>query len=411
MGDTFLAWWGLGKEVPMPWKEVSVMSARREFVTLALTPGANVRELCHRFAISPKTGHKWIARFIAEGKEGLADRSRRPHRSPRRTPDQVEACVVALRRRHPAWGGRKLRRRLGDLGHCRVPSASTITEILRRHGLIDPAESQGRQPWCRFEHEAPNDLWQMDFKGHFALGRGGRCHPLTVLDDHSRYCLGLRACGDERRQTVIDHLGDIFTHHGLPERMLMDNGAPWGMDAEHPFTRLGMWLIRLGVGVCHGRPFHPQTQGKDERFHRTLKAEALRGPPPADLPRCQHHFDQWREVYNLERPHEALALAVPASRYRPSARPMPRSLPPIEYGPGDAVRRVQDGGKLSYHGRHWRVGRAFIGQPVAVRPSADEGVVDVFFCHQRIARIDLRGPGQCASAPPPGGRGRAENGL
>jgi transposase InsO family protein len=245
------------------------------------------------------------------------------------------------------------------------------------------------QPLQRFEHEAPNGLWQMDFKGHFAL-EAGRCHPLTALDDHSRFCVLLQACADEKGLTVQGHLTQAFRRYGLPGRMLMDNGSPWGNAAGQPFTPLTVWLLRLGVRVSHGRPYHPQTQGKEERFHRTLKAEVLSGPARPCLQRTQAAFDAWREVYNCTRPHEALGMQVPASRYRPSTRAFPEALPPIEYGPDDSVRRVQAEGWLHFRGHALRVPKAFHGQPVALRPAPDvDGRFDVFYCHQRIAQVSL----------------------
>lgn len=171
------------------------MSMRREFVMLAAREGANRRELCRRYSISPTAGYKWLGRSAGR-EEDLADRSRRPQASPGRTPAAMEGLVLGLRERHPAWGGRKLRRRLLDLGHNGVPSASTITAILRRHGRMDPQEAARHAPWQRFERAEPNELWQMDLKGHFALDRG-RCHPLTVLDHCSRFALGLEARPDE----------------------------------------------------------------------------------------------------------------------------------------------------------------------------------------------------------------------
>jgi transposase InsO family protein len=378
----------------MPWKE-SAMSQRLEFVTLARAPDANVRELCRRFGLSPTTAYKWIARYdqAAGAAAALGDRSRRPAHSPARTAAGLEAAVVDVRRAHPRWGGRKIRRRLQDLGHAAVPAASTVTDILRRAGLVDPAESAKREALVRFEHAAPNDLWQMDFKGHFATAAGGRCHPLTVLDDHSRYNTVLRACADERAPTVRAHLVDAFRRYGVPLAMLMDNGSPWGGGGDQPHTELTVWLMRLGVRVCHGRPHHPQTQGKDERFHRTLLAEAIAGVPWRDLAHCQVGFDAWRDVYNLRRPHEALGLATPATRYRPSPRAYPEAPPPVEYAPGDVVRRVQDKGRIKYRGRELEVSQAFKGQPVALRPSpTTDGVVDVFFFRHRIAELDLREP-------------------
>lgn len=385
----------------MPWKEVSTMSLRSEFVVLCQSKGASVSTLCARFQISRKTAYKWLARYRALGTAGLVDASRRPRSSPCETPLEIQEQVVELRTRHPAWGGRKLRRRLLDAGLSlgQVPAASTITQILRRAGLLELAESQKRQPFCRFEHAAPNDLWQMDFKGHFALTRGGRCHPLTILDDHSRYALSLRACGDETAPTVQSVLVDVFRRYGLPCRMLMDNGSPWGDAADNPYTGLVVWLIRLGLGVSHGRPWHPQTQGKEERFHRTLKAELLRGRSFLSLEDSQRAFDPWRETYNLERPHEALNLETPASRYRVSGRVYPEALPPIEYAADVEVRQVQSGGLTSFHGRRIRVGRAFAGQPLGLRATSNDGVWSVQYCHQPIGTIDLRetGKGQLAT--------------
>ncbi|WP_192365032.1 integrase core domain-containing protein, partial [Mesorhizobium mediterraneum] len=177
----------------------------------------------------------------------------------------------------------------------------------------------GAQPFIRFEHEAPNDLWQMDFKGHVAL-HGGRLHPLTVLDDHSRFSIALSACADQTTATVKARLIAAFRRYGLPWRIATDNGPPWGDGGRNNFTLLTVWLIEAGVAVSHSRPCHPQTLGKDERFHRSLKAEALQGPPFADLAKAQDAFDRWRHVYNTVRPHDALGGAVPLDRYRVSQR-------------------------------------------------------------------------------------------
>jgi transposase InsO family protein len=300
--------------------------------------------------------------------------------------DEVERAIVELREEHPAWGARKIRHRLLALGVGGVPATSTVHAVLRRCGLIDPTQASAHRPWQRFEHEAPNRLWQMDFKGHFAVDRH-RCHPLTILDDHSRFALGLQACSDETRESVQPRLTEIFRRYGLPDRMSMDNGPPWGSPTE--FTKLAIWLIRIGVRVSHSRPYHPQTQGKDERFHRTLQREVLSRYTFHALDQVQYRFDIWRDTYNLERPHQALRMQVPASRYIPSLRSFPESLPPIEYDSGDLVRKVQDPGEIWLKGKTYRIGRTFIGQPVALRPSGQDGVLDVFFAHQKIRQIDL----------------------
>jgi transposase InsO family protein len=368
------------------------MLLRREFVELAVQSEANVKQLCDRFGISRKTGYKWLKRY-REGKElGLQDRSRRPQHAPERSAAEVEASVLAVRDANPAWGARKIRTRLEALSSSEVPAGSTIHAILRRHGRVNLSESSKHQPWQRFEREAPNQLWQMDFKGHFALGNGQRCHPLGMVDDHSRFALCLQACRNEQGETVQQQLTVTFRRYGLPEAMLMDNGAPWGSDRDHRHTVLTVWLLRLGVGVRHGRPWHPETQGKQERFHRSLKAEVLAGPVFGDFAKVQTRFDQWRQVYNHERPHQALGMAVPASRYQVSPRTFPEVLPGIEYSPGDIVRKVQDQGRITFHNRDFRVGTAFRGYPVAVRPTLQEGVFTVHFCSHQIAEIQLRDP-------------------
>lgn len=376
----------------MPWKETTAMSLRLEFVELALKEGANISQLCRDFGISRTTGYKWLLRFQESGSvsSSLADRSRRPHRSPRRTPAAVEQAVLQVRREHPAWGGRKIRAYLQRRGQSTVPSPSTITEILRRHGYIAPEESMKHRPYQRFEMEAPNELWQMDFKGHFALAGGGYCHPLTVLDDHSRFLLCLRACPNEKRDIVQRHLISIFRQYGLPKRMLMDNGPPWGHDGRIPSTKLSAWLIRLGIVISHPRPYHPQTLGKDERLHRSLKDELLSQCSLEDLSHCQVAFDRWQQIYNHERPHEALDLNPPAIYYVPSPRPFPEQMPPVVYDVGDIVRKVGTTGRISFHQRRFRVGKALSRETVALRPTETDGDFDVYFCHQKVAQISLR---------------------
>lgn len=370
----------------MPWQECSVMNSRHEFLTLVTQPGSNFSQLCSRFGISRKTGYKWLKRSQQMHCE-LSDRSRRPRASPQRTAAHIEAQVLAIRDSY-SWGARKV-------AHCmgrdhQVPIAkSTVHSILQRHGRISaPAVSGGS--YQRFEQERPNQLWQMDFKGHFALGNGERCHPLTVLDDHSRYALCLQACRNQQGGTVKERLTATFRRYGLPERMLMDNGSPWGNDREHRHTPLTVWLLQLGITVVHSRPYHPQTQGKDERFHRSLKVEVLAQRVFADCERMQLRFDDWRHCYNHWRPHEALAMNVPATRYQVSQRSFPEQLPPLEYGSSDQVRKVQDHGIIFFRNREFRVSKAFRGYPVALRPTLEDGVFAIYFATHCIGSINLR---------------------
>jgi transposase InsO family protein len=307
---------------------------------------------------------------------------------PWRTPPAIEERIVALRAAHPTWGGRKLHHALARQGMVQPPAPSTITAILRRHHLLCVAPPP--RDFVRFEHAAPNDLWQVDFMGHRPLAQG-RVHPLTLLDDHARFALTITACGDEQQSTAKDRLTTLFRRYGLPHILLSDNGAPWSTAGMGGLTTLEAWLVRLGVEVWHGRPRHPQTQGKVERFHGTIAAEVFAQRPFADLATTQLAFDRFRASYNHERPHEALAYAVPASRYQPSPRPFPETVPEITYGPDDAVRIVTVHGSIQWQRQRQFVSRGLVGQPVAVRPSREDGRWEVYFCHRQVATIDRRG--------------------
>lgn len=212
----------------MSWKEVDTVSLRLEFVELALKKDSNISGLCRRFGVSRNTGHKWIKRFEEEGADGLTDRSRRPKSSPTASSETIVKEALKIRDKHPTWGARKIHRRLHDLEVKDVPAVSTINSILKRNGCISEEASKRSRTFTRFEYDEPNDLWQMDFKGHFAMTNGKRCHPLTILDDHSRYSIALRAMDTEKRIPVQNELTRVFRRFGLPAAMLMDNGPPWG---------------------------------------------------------------------------------------------------------------------------------------------------------------------------------------
>jgi len=377
----------------MPWRERTVEQQRAEFVAMVRQGTIPSSEACRRAAISRKTGYKWCRRAETAGATALADRSRRPHASPTQTSPDLEAQVVAVRTAHPTWGGRKIHDRLTQQGAAGVPAPSTVTGILRRHDLLVAGEDAPRR-WQRFEHAAPNDLWQLDFMGHLPLADGHRVHPLTLLDDHSRFALGLVACPHEQRPVVQDQLTLAFRRYGLPVAILTDNGPPWGTSGAGGVTALEAWLLRLGVGLWHGRAYHPQTQGKVERFPGTVAADIFAHRPlPDDLATCQTRFDGFRHTYNQERPHAALPdHRPPASRYAPSPRAFPEAVPPISYGPDDQVRKVRDQGSISFRNRIHFVGRGLVGEPVAVRPTTTDGVYAVLSCHQQVQTIDLREP-------------------
>lgn len=385
----------------MVWQAVDEMSLRLEFITLASAADANFSELCRRFGISRKTGYKWLGRYRERGEDGLQNRSRCPKHSPGRTDAIVEKAVVAVRKAHPAWGGRKIRQVLAAQGLVKIlPAASTVTGILHRHGLMDRAKPVA-QPFKRFEAEAPNRLWQMDFKGHFSLegrtdGGGQRCWPLTILDDHSRYNLAAQACANEREITVKERLTVVFERYGLPDAIITDNGAPWGQARSNGrFTQFSVWLLRLGIKPLHSRPKHPQTMGKIERMHRSLDVELLQGRQFKDFDHAQDGLDSWRETYNHKRPHEALGGHTPASRYRMSPRSMPQKLREPVYHEHDTVKRIRHNGCLrirpddSKRVVDLQLSVAFAGQNVAVRPSCKDGIFHVCFANYRIANVDF----------------------
>jgi len=422
----------------MSWEVRTEMSERTTFCALATQEGANISALCREYGISRKTAYKWLGRYSAEGKAGLSEQSRRPKTMPAQTNGAMEAKVVAVRKQHPRWGGRKIHHLLLQRGEEGVPSPSTITAILHRHHLIDAEESQKHHAFVRFVRALPNQLWQMDFKGHFALTASGRCHPLTILDDHSRFLLALRACGNERYTTVQAELTTLLRTYGMPERILADNGSPWGVgpsllrndksrndksrndksrstfdayvelsDDDTPrsthdddlqeilpsrilHTPLTVWLLRHDIPVSHGRPRHPQTQGKCERINRTLKEELLDSNSFATLPTAQAAFDAWRALYNNERPHEALQMQVPASRYTPSSLAFPDQPPKIEYDDKVTVRKVDELGRITLQGSRWRVGRAFQGERIALHPTETDGILHAHFGRHYIATINLK---------------------
>lgn len=373
----------------MPPKVQTAVDYRREFVVLATQPGANIRALCRHYQYAPATAYKWIRRYREGGLDALTDRSRRPHTSPARTDPALEARIVAQRDAE-GWGGRTLHHWLRNAGVVDPPAPSTITAILHRHDRIT-ADPPPPRPFVRFERPSPNDLWQLDFMGHRPLV-ARRVHPLTLLDDHSRFGLLLAACANEQEQTVWPLLTAAFTRYGLPLAVLCDNGPPWGTSGGIGLTALEAWLIRLGIEVIHGRPRHPQTQGKLERWHRTIKRRVFGATLLPDLPMAQTAFDRFREEYNTERPHLALAGAVPISRYQPSPRALPDPLPAIVYDENATVVRVRQKGEISFQRRQVFISGGLAGQMVGVEPTTTDGVFVVRYCQQQVATIDLRQP-------------------
>ena len=366
------------------------MSLRHEFITLAMKPGAVISTLCIRFGISRKTGYKWLARYQSEGHAGLADRSRRPRRIPHKIVDAALIKEILKWREMKGWGGRKIRWTLLESGWKQVPSASTISEVLKRHGKLAEDRRKIRDVQ-RFEADAPNDLWQMDFKGPFRV-RDGLCEPLTILDDHSRYSLAVIANRGQSEAIVKQHLINTFRRYGMPWRILADNGNPWGKVNQfgRHRTRLEVWLMSLEIQVLHSRVRHPQTCGKEERFHRTLKQELTGNEMNCPYAECQSQFDDWRDQYNRLRPHEGIGMVPPARRYQISDRPFPEKSPKPEYDSTDEVRAVHSKGIFSYKGHRYKLGNGFSRQQIAIRPTEEEHIVAVYFFKTKIAELDLK---------------------
>jgi transposase InsO family protein len=386
----------LDEKNPMSFKLKTVMEQRQEFVLLANHPEANIKELCERFGLSRKTGYKWLNRYKAQGTDGLRDKSRCPRQSPNRMDNRLEQEIITIRKDNPEWGAKKIMAIMRSANKFSViPALSTINKILKRNGLVSVDKSMKAQRWQRYEHPYPNALWQMDFKGYFDLLDHSTCHPLTILDDHSRFNIGLFACKDEKHYTVQQYLTNVFRIFGLPEMILADNGSPWGAAGNLPdygiraYTKLEKWLMRLQVKIIHGQAYHPQTQGKEERFHRTLKTELLQYEQFKNYSHCQQRFDWWREKYNCQRPHEAISFDVPAKRYIISNRVFPEMLLPVEYPASDSICKVREGGLITFKKKEYRVGKAFIGDYVALRQTSNT-TYEIYYCNQLIRILNLQ---------------------
>lgn len=372
--------------VEMPWKERTTMTMRKEFVSLAVRGEESFSAVCRAYGISRTTGYKWMER-AAKG-EPMEDQSRAPNAVGNRTPPEIEQLILSARDEHPAWGPRKLKRWLEDRGYTEIPCKSTVGNILKRNGRIEPEATQQHIPLKRFEHKHPNDLWQMDFKGDFGMMDGARCYPLTILDDHSRYSLCLRALKNMRYTEFLPVFMQVLREYGLPRAILCDNGKPWG-DSKSAYTEFDVLMMQLGILPIHGRPLHPQTQGKEERFHRTLKDELLRHRPMLNLQDAQNAFDPWREMYNDERPHNALSLDVPARHYRPSSRLLPDSIQEPVFDTGLRIRKVNYKGYISINRHRYYLSEVFAGKYLSLIDISDE-ILSLHYGIFEIARLNLK---------------------
>lgn len=368
------------------------MRERTRFVKDVRAGLWTMTELCDRYGISRKTGYKLVRRFEAEGVEGLADRSRAPHRCPHRTPGPAIEALLEAKALHPSWGPRKLlrwiaRRRPG----LALPARSTAGDWLARLGLV-----QRRRSRKRWRHPgagasptaAPNQLWTADFKGHFRTRDGVYCYPLTIADQHSRYLLRCQALGSIRTDEVKPVFERLFREVGLPEAIRTDNGAPFCSTGIHGLCALNVWWIRLGIRHQRIEPSHPEQNGAHERMHRTLKQETTR-PSAANLVGQQQLFQRFRQQFNHERPHEALDDRPPASRWHPSPRPYPRRLPEPEYPGHYHLRLVSNAGMFRMKARAIFLSQALRGDYIGLE-EVEDGIWSIYFYGVLLARLDER---------------------
>ena len=364
----------------MPWETDTVMKQREHFVEAAQRHEKSFSALCRDYEISRKTGYKWLNR-ACEGQR-LCDQSRCPHRQPSKTAWETEQLILDVRTSNPAWGGRKIKAALEAAGHKGIPSAKTCGNILKRYGCISPEESRKHRAFQRFEREKCNDLWQMDFKGDFLLGDGSRCFPLDILDDHSRFCIQITP--KSSATGVKESVMLAFKEYGLPNSILTDNGAQFS-GFRGGYTQFERWLMDLDVLPIHGRIMHPQTQGKVERFHRTMKAEAL-CTTPANLEHAKRLLEDWRWRYNELRPHEALGQKPPASVYQCSCRKYenPRE---FVYDEGARMVKVNSWGYLRFGPIRVYLSETMKDTYLEIRPG-DGDTFQVIYRNYQIAVVD-----------------------
>jgi len=377
----------------MPWHLVSTMDARVQFVADHQREIFSMTELCRRHGISRQTGYETIARYRKYGPAGLAPQSRRPEHCPTATGDEPVKLIVALRKRHPSFGPKKLLRVLRRR-HRRSewPAASTVALILKRQGLVAERRVRAQHPPAplvpRIVPARANDLWSVDFKGQFRTRDGRYCYPLTIADRFSRYLLDCYGMLAPSEQGTFARFRRVFATFGLPLAIRSDNGAPFASTALAGLSHLSVWWLRLGIRLDRIRRGHPEENGGHEYVHRVLKRDAAR-PPAATCARQQARFEQFRQTYNHVRPHEALGQVVPADLYRPSPRSLPTRLLAIEYPGHFEVRRVTEGGSFSWHGHAVFLTHVLSGEPIGLE-EVDDGIWTVYFCHQPIGRFDER---------------------
>jgi putative transposase len=376
----------------MPWRDASPMDQRTQFIADFLRDALSMTELCALYGVARKTGYKWIDRYLRHGPAGLEEGSRRPRRSPNATPAEIVNAILAARRRHPTWGGKKLLALLHK-GQPRwpLPGRSTACDILKRHGMVPikrPRRRIGHPGKPTSQSLAPNDVWSADYKGQFRTGDGHYCYPLTVADGFSRYLLGCQGLASTAVAEAKPIFTRLFKEYGLPKRIRTDNGVPFATNTLARLSTLSAWWVRLGILPELIEPGRPAQNGRHERMHRTLKAETTR-PAAGSLAAQQRKFNVFREEFNHERPHEALDQETPAACYTSSPRVMPDRVPPLEYPDRFEVRYVSANGGIRWNTRWVNVSIVCVGEYVGLEEIAD-GIWNVYFGPLRLGRLHER---------------------
>ena len=350
------------------------MHERMRFIVAVDECDEPFAELCRRFGISRKTGYKWLERYEAIGPEGLEDKPPVSHQCPHRLSDEIADLFVLARKAHPTWGPKKLRAFIqATQPEIVVPAASTIGELLKNHGLIHPRRRRLRVPLHTKPLESgimPNGTWCADFKGHFALGNGKRCHPLTITDEYSRYLLACEGMDEPKTEGVTAQFERCFREFGMPQRIRTDNGAPFASNTVGGLSKLSVWWIKLGITPERIEPGKPEQNGRHERMHRTLKDETTK-PARATLAEQQRAFDYFRHEYNDIRPHEALQQKPPSKVYTTSGRAFPEMPKSPEYGDDFVVRKMDECGRLVRRGKNVLQTRLLAHEPVGLREVGD----------------------------------------
>ena len=367
----------------MPWECRTVEDQRKEFAQAAERCN-NFSALCREFGITRHTGYKWVERYDAG--QPLTDRSRRPHTSPSKTPEEVERLILTVRSDNPGWGAKTIRDVLLKEGHRNIPCAKTVNNILNRYGCISLEESQKRQPFTRFEKSLCNQMWQADFKGEFRMADNKYCYPLDIMDDHSRFAIKI-APHLSTANVVIPVFTEAFREFGLPDSILSDNGAQFA-GFRKGYTQFERWLMDLDILPIHGRIKHPQTQGKIERFHRTMKKELLDHTQIANIEDAKIKFCIWRDKYNNIRPHEALGMKRPGEVYEPSQRQYSDTIKKYEYGGEYHVIKVNSWGYVRFDKWQVYLSETMIDQYIEFRPSPNGETFVACYRNFKIAEFD-----------------------